>query len=172
MASKKLEALLVESIKNLLANNELGTINEEAEVSHTTQFQWEDILRDFALKIKDLTFFDSINAAFYKIHSYKWLEDDKFEYAFIDELESQGIPHEEIEKAIEALESVRKEYIGKNNNENAVGWGNVEDAIKVSKEFDEEGDHKFNFKKDTMSGKNEPFQGAEPKNVRPVKNEA
>jgi len=75
-------------------------------------------------------FFDAINAAFYKVHSYKFLEDETFEEALVSELESQGIPHEDIEIAVNALEKVRKEYTSGKKNENAVGWPEDMDGIK------------------------------------------
>ena len=174
MANKRLEKMLVETMKSLLDQDDLGRVEGgvEDEHSHNAQFQWEDILDSYALAVKDSNdFFDSINAAFYKVHSYKWLEDGTFEEALVSELESQGIPHEDIEIAVKALEKVRKEYVDGKKNENAVGWPEDMKGIKqVTQEPHNE--PVSDTSKDTMSGKNKPYSGAEPDNVRPVKNEA
>lgn len=174
MANEKLEKMLVETMKNILDQDDLGRVEGgvENEHSHHVQFQWEDILDSFALAVKDSNdFYDSLNSAFYKVHSYKFLEDSTFEEALVSELESQGIPHEDIEIAINALEKVRKEYIEGRKNENAVGW--PEDMAGIKKVTQEPHDKPVSDnEKDTLSGDNEPFSGAEPDNVRPVENEA
>lgn len=172
MANERLEKMLVETIKSLLDQDDLGRVDhDDTEHSHNTQFQWEDIQDSFAVNIKDSDFFDAINTAFYKVHTYKWIEDEKFENALVDNLESMGIPHEEIEKAIEALEKVRKEYLKDTGNEAAAGWSdNMEGLKQVTQEPHNKGIS--DLKKDTMSGDNKPFSGAEPDNVRPSYNEA
>lgn len=172
MANIKQEKMLIETMKNILkyGNNKKICEDKTKTNDHNTQFQWEDINRDFALKIKNVEFFDTINAAFFKIHSYKWLEDPSFEESIIPELKSQGVPNEEIEIAIKAIESLRKEYLKDNNNENASGWAPNLDDIKNSSNPKNSEITKQNI--DTMSKDNEPFSGAEPKNVRPIKSKA
>ena len=159
--------MLIEAMKNILKYNNIQ--ENKSTNDHNTQFQYEDINRDFALKIKNAEFFDTLNAAFYKIHSYKWLEDPTFEEAIIPELKSQGVPNEEIDMALDAISSLRKEYLKNNSNESASGWApNLDDVVDSETKDTEVTDQN----KETMSGDNEPFSGAEPENVRPVKSKA
>ena len=170
MADPRQEKLLVETMKALLDQDELGIVDSDyEEKSHHTQFQWEDILRDFALAVKDSDFFDALNAAFYKVHTYKWIEDSTFEEAMISELESMGIPHEDITTAIDGLNKVRKEYIGGDkNNENAVGWN--KDAMQVTQDM--KNPPITPIGKENMTGDNKPNSGVEPESPRPRYNEA
>jgi hypothetical protein len=163
MNKAKLEKLLIESLKNILEQNEVGDNSH----SHHVQFQWEDITRDFAIHVKNSSHFDALNAAFYKIHSYKWLEDPSFCEAFESELNSMGTPEEDIKLAFDAIEKLRKEYC-KETQERDAGWPEELDEMQKDPENTEVTD----TKKETMSGDNEPYEGAEPKNVRPIKNEA
>lgn len=170
MADNKLEKLLVEAMKNLLDQDELGRVDADYEErSHHTQFQYEDINRDFALAIKDSDFFNSLTAIFYKIHSYKWIDDTKFEQAMIDDLESMGVPNEEIENALNALDKVRKQYLGNDysKDEADVGWPEDMEGIK---QVTQEPHNKpvSDSEKETFSGDNEPYSGSEPDKTRPV----
>lgn len=173
MSNERLEKLLVETMKNLLDQDDLGRVEGGAdqEHSHNVQFQWEDILDSFALAVKKSDFFNPINSAFYKVHSYKWLNDSTFEEALTSELESQGVPHEDIELSLKALEKVRKEYLKDNKNENGVGWP---EDMKGIKQVTQEPHNKpiSDLNKETMDGDNKPFSGVGPDNVRPSYNEA
>jgi len=173
MDNPHLEKLLVESMKNLLDQDGLGVVDGgvDEEHVHNVQFQWEDILNSFAIAIKDSDFFDTLNSAFYKVHTYKWINDSTFEEALVSELESQGTPHDEIDAALEALEKVRKEYLSNGENENSVGWPeNMKDIKKVTQEPHNKPINDLD--KETMSGDNEPYSGVQPDNVRPSHNEA
>lgn len=172
MANEKLEKLLVETMKSLLDQDDLGRVEggSDDEHAHNTQFQWEDIQDSFALNVKDSDFFESLTSSFRKVHSYKWITDSTFEEALVAELESQGVPHVDIESAVEALDKVRKEYVP-DSNENGVGWPEDMEGIRqVTQEPHDKG--VSDLDKDTMSGDNEPHSGAEPDNVRPSYNEA
>jgi hypothetical protein len=169
MPNNKLENMLLESIKNLLYKNEFNISEEkEPEHAHNTQFQWEDINRDFALEIKDSDFFDSLNSVFYNVHSYKWIDDPKFEDAMIDLLHSQGIPKEDIVLSIKALNKVREQYLGKDKEyEKDVGWHqNLKDIENTTKNKSDSEVSDTN--KETFSGDNKPFHGVEPDNTRPI----
>lgn len=171
MDNKRLEKLLVESMKNLLDQDDLGRVEGgvEGEHSHNTQFQWEDILHSFAIAVKDSEFFDSLNSSFYKVHSYKWINDSTFEEALTSELESQGVPHKDINLAMDALDSVRSEYLKDHDNENSVGWAPNLDDIKSATQ------NPHNNKVsdgETFDGDNKPYAGVEPNNTRPSYNEA
>lgn len=170
MNNERLEKLLVESIKNILDQDELGRIEGgvEEESSHNTQFQWENILHSYALATKDSDFFDSLNSTFYKIHSYKWINDSTFEEALASDLESQGIPHKDINLALDALDKVRSEYL-KDNNENSIGWSEVGEIRKTQ---EPENNPISELDKETFDDNNKPFSGIEPDNTRPSYNEA
>jgi hypothetical protein len=162
MAKTKEETLLIEAMKNLLERNEVG--KSDSLHSHHMQFQWEDIQDEFSLAIKDSDFFESLRAAFYKVHSYKWINDSTFEDALISDLESMGIPHDEIELALNALEKVRKKFIPGKENESGAGW--PENIKYINNEFDDT--EVTDTSKDTFSGNNKPYTGSEPDNTRPV----
>lgn len=172
MADARQEKLLVETMKSLLDQDELGLVTSDyEEKTHHVQYQWEDILSDFAVAIKDSDFFDALNAAFYKVHVYKWIEDSTFEEALVSELESMGIPHEEITKALDGLEKVRKDYIGGDkNNENSVAWDNIEDLTQVTQ--DPKNPPITPIGKENMNGDKEPYNGVEPDSTRPNYSEA
>lgn len=173
MAKERLEKLLVETMKSLLDQDDLGRVDSGDERSHHVQFRHEDILDSYAIAVKDSEFFDSLNAAFYKVNNYKWIHDSTFEEALTSELESQGIPHDEIAKALEALDKVRTEYLGDDprENENGVGWPeNLKDIKKVTQEPHNK--PVSDLDKETMSGDNKPFSGVGPDKVRPARNEA
>lgn len=168
MSNAKYEKLLVEAMKNLLDQDELGRVDvDKEEHAHHTQFQWEDINRDFALAIKDSEFFDSLNSAFYQVHSYKWIDDPKFQAAMTDILDSQGVPNEEIEMAVKALEKVKSEYLDDDKHEKDVGW--PEDMEGIKKATQEPDNNPVNdLNKETFDGDNKPYSGVEPDNVRPT----
>lgn len=169
MAKSKQEQLLIETMKVILEQNDLG--GTDPLHSHHVQFQWEDIRDAFALAIKNSDFFDALNAAFYKVHSYKWIEDSTFEESLISDLESMGIPHKEIELALTALDKVRKKFVPGKKNEKAVGW--PENMDEINKDMKEPEDTEVtDTKKDTYAGKREPFTGVQPDNTRPIPSEA
>lgn len=170
MSNKHLEKIFVETMKHILDQDDLGKVEGgvEDEHSHSVQFQREDIESSYALAVKKSDYFDALNAIFYKIHSYKWIDDEKFEFAMTNDLEAMGIPFDDIEIAVKGLEKVRKEYPG---NEKDVGW--PEDLEGIRKVTQEPHNKPVSDNEtDTMSGDNEPFSGVGPDNVRPVKNEA
>lgn len=161
------EKLLVETFKNIL---ELTSITEEAkkptEADHNVQFQWEEINDKFALEVKDSDYFVPLTSSFRKVHSIKWLSDNHFGQMISNELKAQGIPQKDIDLAVSAIEKLTKSY-----REEDVGFPSNLDKIK--KAMDAPNDKPpTKTSKDTFSGENEPFTGIEPKNTRPVKNEA
>lgn len=161
------EKLLIETFKNIL---ELTPISEEAkkpsEADHNTQFQWEEINDRFALEVKDSDYFIPLTSAFRKIHSIKWLNDSHFGQFLKNELKSQGIPEKDIDIGVAAIEKLSKSF-----KEEDVGFPANLDKIK--KAMEEPSDKPpTKTSKETFSGENEPYTGIEPKNTRPVKNEA
>jgi hypothetical protein len=161
------EKLFIETFKNML---ELSPISEEvkkpSEADHNVQFQWEEINDRFALEVKDSDYFTSLTSAFRKIHSIKWLNDNHFGQMLKNELKAQGIPDKDIELGISAIEKLAKSY-----KEEDVGFPTNLD--KIRKAMEEPNDNPpTKTSKETFTGENEPFTGIEPKETRPVKNEA
>ncbi|MCK9281685.1 MAG: hypothetical protein M0P71_13750 [Melioribacteraceae bacterium] len=161
------EKLLIETFKNIL---EMSPLNEDVkkpnENDHNVQFQWEEINDKFALEVKDSDYFVPLTSSFRKIHSIKWLSDTHFGAMIRNELKSQGIPQKDIDIAVEAVEKLSKAY-----REEDSGFPTNLDKIKNSMENPDD-KPPTKTSKETFSGENEPFTGIEPKNTRPVKNEA
>ena len=196
MPNIKLEKILIEAVGNLLSADNLGFVEDcvDPKGAHHVQFQFEEINDEFALKVKDSNFFENLTSTFRKIHSYKWISEPintqkdprnetyvtypggnhraSFIEAFISDLRSQGVPTEEISKGVEAIEELQKKYgDGINKSESDVGYPENLDDIRKSIQ-NPSNKPVSDFKKDTFSGDNEPFTGIEPKNVRPIPNEA
>ncbi len=90
---------------------------DQEQNDHLVQHKHESLYDKFALKIVNLTHYDGICAAFRKIHDRMGIEankshgqwppitDDRFKQAFQNEMNGQGIPTEEQEKALKVLDS-------------------------------------------------------------------
>ena len=63
----------------------------------------------FELKAAELTYAESVNQAFHKVHSYKYLDDPKFKTAMEKEMVAQAVPNDEREKAKSFIDSIIKE---------------------------------------------------------------
>ncbi len=132
MAMDKHEAMLAEAIKNALDDDALGLKNREDtkdEVSHTFTFLHEEIEQQFRLETSKLVHHDAIAAAFNRIHSYKYLNDPSFALSFKKDLTAQGIPMEECQKAMDAIDKVSKKLLGEAGEKDA-GWHPELDEIK------------------------------------------
>ena len=120
------EKILLEEISNLFKNKEsrLGIIQDRPrETSHGMQFQWEGLNDAFSLKMADSTFHEAITAAFKDIHGYRFINDAQFPLSFETRLKSCGIPILEREKALKAIEEVKKEWaVGPEMDELRAGW--------------------------------------------------
>lgn len=91
----------------------LGIVKtKDDERSHNAQFQREDIKDSFRLKTTDLNHYDGISAAFTKVHNYKYIDNPTFKIDFELEMKSQGIAQEEIDKALDIVDEVIKEFAG------------------------------------------------------------
>jgi hypothetical protein len=171
MAEKSMEKQLIETMKTILENDAVKHVSKSImeDVSHNVQFRWEDINDSFSLEVRESEFFNSLTAAFYKVHSYKFIDDEKFDYALLPELKSQGVPQSEIDRAISAVEKIRKEFLVEYDDEKSYGWPQNIDGIR--KQYDDLGEITEiddDRSKDTFSGDNEPSMGSGPDNTRPV----
>jgi hypothetical protein len=117
------EKVVLEALQSLLNQRaKLGlSSHEEIDTSNSAQDRWESISEAFKLKIVDSPFFDSISSAFRQTHDYKYVCNPTFKVAFESELKSRGIPHTEIAKAIDAVDSI-VETLKKEPCESGAGW--------------------------------------------------
>jgi ribonuclease HII len=90
----------------------------------------------FALKAAELIHADSVNQAFHKVHSYKYLDDPTFPTAMEKELVAQAVPAEERAKAVAAISSIIKELRKEQKNWAEKDYGfnpHMDEIEKVSK---------------------------------------
>lgn len=112
MALNENEHLLIESIKSFLQQDEqLGLNIHKKDKEHERGFEYlhNEINNMFELKSAELTHSTGINAAFAKIHTYKYIDDPTFKPAFDKEMTAQGIPKEDRTKAIDSIDGIIEE---------------------------------------------------------------
>lgn len=129
---KDIERNLVEGISNLFKNSrsELGIAQTDVEeTSHSHEFQSRSLEEAFALKMNDSAFYESLRSAFHDIHSYKYLDDPTFAISLTKRMTAIGIPKEERQKAITALEELKKEFQSEDFEEKQSGWNVNIDTI-------------------------------------------
>jgi hypothetical protein len=126
MALSSRESLLLEEIKSMLDDKaELGlAIHKDAnnDLSNTNQWERENAYNQFVLDATDLVHHEGITAAFKKVHDFLPLDSLKFVDNFTRDMTAQGIPGEEIQKAIKIYFSVRDKFLGKSGRESDSGW--------------------------------------------------
>jgi hypothetical protein len=112
----KNEKALLEAIKSMLHDDsELGlSFHDKDEIEQQSEERAYEYLHNeiddmFALKAADLIHSDAANQAFHKVHSYKYLDDPKFNVAVEKELVAQGVPAEERVKIVGFVDSIIKE---------------------------------------------------------------
>lgn len=119
MPLTEVEKMLIEEISTMLSKGDkLGLKNkddsfEQKGISQSSQFAREDIDASFRTKVNssNLNHYDAITASFAKIHSYKNIDDDSFQEAFEHDMTAQGLPREEITKAVELVNKIIEEYL-------------------------------------------------------------
>jgi hypothetical protein len=145
------EKMLLEAIGNMLQQKaKLGlAAHDPKETSHNTEFEWEGLEDMLNIKTQDLTFHDAITSAFKMVHSYKFIDDPKFNIALEKELESRAVPPNEITKTIDIIQTMRDSL--KSGNERSHGWNqDMKGLIDVTTHADE------------TSKASEPFTGGGP----------
>lgn len=122
MSNEKLEKLLAEAVRGYMSsddamlgldyhNRKPGKL-DDSESSHYQWHQWEYIDDSFSEKVVDSPFFESLTSAFFKIHSYKYLDDSTFPLSLEQEFRSMGLPREDCIKAYKAISEILKEHKG------------------------------------------------------------
>lgn len=96
--------------------------DKQMDKSNRTQIKWEGLNDAFALKVAGSPFFESLTAVFYRTHSWRYICDDEFKATMELDLKSMGIPCEEIEKALKAVDSLIENLTKENPGESASGW--------------------------------------------------
>jgi len=110
------EAILAESIENMLQQDaKLGLKIHDTmdtnlgETERGYEYLHGNISEMFALKAAELTHSEGVCQAFRKVHSYKYLDDPKFQTAMKKEMVAQAIPAEERSKALEFVPAIISE---------------------------------------------------------------
>ena len=108
------EMLLVEAVKSMFDQTaELGLKDHDLEavnsIEHSSEYLHSHIDNTFHLYTADLVHATGINAAFSKVHSYKYIDDPKFKTALEKDMVAQGIPKHEREKAVGFVTKIVKE---------------------------------------------------------------
>lgn len=121
---RQAEKMFLEAVGNLFKNksSRLGIVPGGEEHTHTAQFHHELVEDMFALKVVESAFHEDLCGAFRDIHSYKYLDDPTFGIAFTKRLTARGIPTKEIQKAMESIESIKKELGKDTYQEKESGW--------------------------------------------------
>lgn len=113
MALTKAEKLLAEAIDSMLKQDaKLGLAIHDQDFDSAErgyEYLHNQIDEMFELKASDLTFSNSVNQAFRKVHSYKYIDDPSFKTAMEKELVAQAVPATERKKATDYLESIVEE---------------------------------------------------------------
>jgi hypothetical protein len=122
MALNKQEKALLEAVASMLKQDAKLGLPINNETSHTSQFRWEGIDDAYALKIAGSPFADSINSAFFSVHSYKYIDNPTFKLTFEREMAARAIPLHEQEQAIKYLDDMQKELSATNLSERDAGW--------------------------------------------------
>lgn len=110
----KNELLIAEAIKSLFNQDaELGLQDHDLEefnsIEHSSEYLHNHISDIFHIKSSELTHSDGINAAFSKVHSYKYIDDPRFCEIMQKNMVGQGIPKHERDKACGFIEQIIKE---------------------------------------------------------------
>jgi hypothetical protein len=100
------EQLLVEAISSMLSQDaKLGlsmhsTVQSDIDTTERGyEYLHNQIDEMFALRAAELLHAESVNQAFRKVHSYKYLDDPSFKIAMEKEMVAQAVPAEERKKA-------------------------------------------------------------------------
>jgi hypothetical protein len=129
MALNKDEKALLEALSSLLKQDAKLGLPVENETSHTSQFRWEGIDDAFALKVSGSPFADSINSAFFAVHSHKYIDHPTFKLSFLKEMTARAIPTEEREQAVKYLETMVEELSKSKLSERDAGWNPAMDEL-------------------------------------------
>lgn len=142
------EKLLIESMKSMLDTKiQLGLKpDEKAENDNNPKMRDVGYLHGhinemFSNKAANLVHHTGVCAAFSKIHSYKYLDDETFTEALSRELTAQGIPASERKKALEIIPEIIKEVSEDTDEWAEADFGfnpNLQDIMRIPHQFEDE----------------------------------
>jgi len=115
---------IVRALKGLLSQDLLGLeIHDEVnETSHHSQFRWSDVSDQFRLMAIDSPFYDSLCAAFTKVHDHKYIDHPNFKLAMDNELRSMGIPTSARESGLKCVDDLISKLSEELPSERDAGW--------------------------------------------------
>lgn len=151
MALNEQEKMLVEAVDSMLQQDaKLGlsihdNTDEHLSAERGYEYLHGQIDEMFALKSAELTFSDSINQSFRKVHNYKYLDDPSFKTAMEKEMVAQAVPAEERSKALEFIPAIIQEVKEEQNVWAEKDFGfhpNLQEIMDIS---NPEQDLKFNI---------------------------
>jgi hypothetical protein len=122
MALNKDEKAILEALSSLLKQNAKLGLPIDNESSHYSQFRWEGIDDAFALKVAGSPFADSINSAFFAVHSHKYVDHPVFPLSFEKEMSARAIPTPDREQAMKYLKEMVTELSATKLSEQDAGW--------------------------------------------------
>lgn len=151
MALNKNERMLLEAVDSMLQQDaKLGlSIHSDTEFDSSErgyEYLHGQIDEMFALKSAELTFSDSVNQAFTKVHNYKYLDDPSFKTAMEKEMVAQAVPAEERNKALSFIPSIIEEIKEEQNEWAEKDFGfhpELQEILEVSQP--DQGDMQFNI---------------------------
>lgn len=115
MALNENEVLLSEAIKSMLQQDaQLGLSMHKDdpygdEEERGLEYLHGNIQDMFHLKSAELVMANSVNQAFHKVHSYKYIDDPAFKTAMEKEMVAQAVPADQREKAKKFVDDIIKE---------------------------------------------------------------
>jgi hypothetical protein len=126
---KKDEKAILEAIASMLKQDAKLGLPVNNETSHTSQFRWEGIDDAYALKTSGSPFADSINSAFFAVHSHKYIDNPAFKVSFEKEMNARAVPTHEKELAIKYLDDIVNDLSESKTSEKDAGWNPAIDEI-------------------------------------------
>jgi len=137
MSMNRNEKAILEALSSLLKQDaHLGLVINN-ETSHYSQFRWEGIDDAFALKMAGSPFADSINSAFFAVHSHKYVDNPVFPLSFEKEMTARAIPTEDRKQALKYLNEMVDELSASNLSERDAGWNpNMKEIVDLTTNAD------------------------------------
>lgn len=108
------EQILINAV-NILLEDEINNIGlpkddqTHRRLNNSTQFTEQNINVEFRNQIADLVHYESVCAAFSKVHSHKTVSNPTFTESMVAEMQSMAVPKEEQQKALDAVNKIAKD---------------------------------------------------------------
>ncbi len=137
MPLNKDERAILEALSSLLKQDAHLGLGINNETSHLSQFRWEGIRDAFALKMAGSSFADSVNSAFFAVHSHKYIDNPVFPLSFEKEMTARAIPTPDREQALKYLGEMVDELSASKLSEQDAGWNpNMKEIVDLTTNAD------------------------------------